>query len=383
MRVDASSSNRLPPGVHAAADYARLAREAIAAPTFAYLSGGSGEDVTLAANRRAYAAWSVCPRVLHDVGAGQSRVVLPGIEQPHPLLLAPVAHQALVHPQGEIDTARGAAAAEAGLVLSTLSSQRLEDVARAGGPRWAFQLYLQPRPDDTLALLRRAEAAGCRAIVLTVDAALQAPSRRALRAGFRFPDHAVAANLAGQAAFEPPPAVAGESRIFRQHMRHAPTWASLDWLLERTTLPVWVKGVLHPEDARALRERGAAGLVVSNHGGRGLDGLPASLDALPAVRAAVGDDLPLLVDGGIRSGLDVFKAIARGADAVLVGRLQVYALAVAGALGVAHMLRLLHEELEAAMAASGCASLADVRRATLLPARPPMAGGDEDADDDR
>ena len=163
-------------------------------------------------------------------------------------------------------------------------------------------------------------------------------------------------------------------------MRGAPAWGDLDELIQQSPLPVWVKGVLHPDDARELQRRRVAGIVVSNHGGRSLDGAPASLRMLPAIRAAVGAGYPLLFDGGIRSGGDVFKAIALGADAVLVGRLQVYALAVAGALGVAHMLKLLREELEACMAQAGCATLADVRRATLVPARarPAAADGNED-----
>jgi isopentenyl diphosphate isomerase/L-lactate dehydrogenase-like FMN-dependent dehydrogenase len=148
-------------------------------------------------------------------------------------------------------------------------------------------------------------------------------------------------------------------------MRAAPTWRDLQWLMTQTTLPVWIKGVAHPSDACAMRDAGAAGVIVSNHGGRGLDGAPASLAMLPAVRAALGPEYPVLFDGGIRSGSDIFKALALGANAVLVGRLQMYALSVAGALGVAHMVRLLLEELEICMALAGCASVAQVDRATL------------------
>ncbi|MET0377914.1 MAG: alpha-hydroxy-acid oxidizing protein, partial [Spongiibacteraceae bacterium] len=147
----------------------------------------------------------------------------------------------------------------------------------------------------------------------------------------------------------------------------------LDWLLTQTSLPVWIKGVLHPEDARALQARGVAGIVVSNHGGRTLDGAPASLHALPVIRAVVGDRYPLLFDSGTRSGTDIFKALALGANAVSIGRLQMYALSVAGALGVAHMIKLLHEELEACMALAGCATLADIRRTALTSNREPPA----------
>jgi isopentenyl diphosphate isomerase/L-lactate dehydrogenase-like FMN-dependent dehydrogenase len=148
-------------------------------------------------------------------------------------------------------------------------------------------------------------------------------------------------------------------------MQWAPCWDDLDWLLQNTALPVLVKGVLHPEDAHSLQVKGVAGLVVSNHGGRSLDGAPATLDCLAAIRAVVGQDFPVLLDSGIRSGSDIFKALALGANAVLVGRLQLYALSVAGALGVAHMLRLLCEELEVCMAMAGCASLADIQKTCL------------------
>lgn len=360
--------SRIPEDVFCAQDYELAARRFIAAPSLAYIAGGSGQDVTVAANRSAFSDWAVCPRVLGDVTAGHTRLtLLPGHDLAHPMLLAPLAFQTLAHPLGEVETARAAEATDTCLVASTLSSRSLEDIAAHAGPQRWFQLYLQPTQADTLALIRRAEAAGYGAIVLTLDAAIQVPSLSALRAGFRMPPGCVPANLGGQA---PPAALtlqAGQSRIFQGVMRQAPTWPDLDWLLAQTSLPIWVKGVLHPQDAIALKDRGVAGLIVSNHGGRGLDGAPATLRALPAIRAAVGDACPLLLDGGIRSGTDVFKALALGANAVLIGRLQVYALSVAGALGVAHVLKLLREELEICMALAGCATLADIGPQALVP----------------
>jgi isopentenyl diphosphate isomerase/L-lactate dehydrogenase-like FMN-dependent dehydrogenase len=360
---------RIPEGVFCAADYERLAVHHIAASTHAYIAGGSGGDVTVAANHAAFRAWAVCPRVLADVSQGHTRLALPGAPAlAHPLLLAPVAYQSLVHPQGELAGAQAAEATQAGMVVSTLASHTLEDIARHAGPvRW-FQLYLQPERAATLALLRRAEAAGYTAIVLTLDASIQVPSLQALHAGFRMPPHVSAVNLPDNAhAPEAASPGAGHSRIFQGVMRQAPTWADVDWLRTQTALPIWIKGVQHPDDAVALKARGVAGLVVSNHGGRGLDGAPASLRMLPKVRQAVGAEMPLLFDGGIRSGADVFKALALGANAVLIGRLQLYALAVAGALGVAHMLQLLRDELEICMAQAGCATLGDVGPAALVP----------------
>lgn len=362
------SSATIPPEILCAQDYERLAERFIEAPSHAYIAGGSGHDTTVAANRAAFAAWAICPRVLADVRQGHTRLTLPGAaDLAHPAMLAPVAYQTLAHPQGELASAQAAEATHSGMLVSTLASHSLEDIARHAGPARWFQLYLQPTREATLALLRRAEAAGYTAIVLTLDASIQVPSLRALQAGFRLPAHAVAVNVDPQAAPVTEPLREGHSRIFQGVMQLAPRWDDLDWLLAQTSLPLWVKGVLHPHDARALQARGVAGVVVSNHGGRGLDGAPASLRMLPAVREAVGPAWSLLFDGGIRSGADVFKALALGANAVLVGRLQMYALSVAGALGVAHMLQLLRDELEICMAQSGCATLADIRGDAVLP----------------
>ncbi|MBL8267877.1 alpha-hydroxy acid oxidase [Steroidobacter sp.] len=359
----------IPPQIGCAQDYEQLAHDFIARPVREHIAGGSGDDLTLAANRNAFRTWAVCPRPLRDVTAGHTRITLLERELRHPIMLAPVALQRLVHPSAEIETARAAGATDTCMIASTRSSCTLEDIARACGPTKWFQLYRQPERSATLDLMRRAEAAGYQAIMLTVDATLQIPSKRTVRAGFQMPADCVAANLVGYRADAPVVLEPGQSRIFQGAMREAPTWSELDWLLENTSLPLWVKGVLHPDDARQLQSRGVAGLVVSNHGGRALDGSPASLSVLPTIRAAVGSAFPLLFDSGIRSGTDVFKALALGANAVLVGRLQAYALSVAGALGVAHMIRLLREELEACMAMAGCATVAEIDAACLQAVR--------------
>lgn len=353
-------TSRIPPGIHCAADYARLAGECLDPATFAYIAGGSGDEMTLADNQRAFTTCRIVPRMLRDLRQGHTRCTRLGGERPHPLLLAPLAYQTLVNPAGEVDTARAAAATGTTLVASTLAGRTLEEIAAHAGPAPWFQLYFQPDRAVTVDLVRRAERAGYAALMVTLDASIKAPGRRAREAGFAFPPGVAAASLA---AYPPPAQVVlapGQSIIFQGAMADAPTWDDLAWLLAKTRLPIYVKGVLHPDDARRLQNLGVAGLVVSNHGGRALDGVPSSLAVLPGIRAAVGAELPLLFDSGVRSGSDVFKALALGADAVLVGRLQVYALAVAGALGVAHLLRLLCEELELCMAQAGCATLADI-----------------------
>jgi isopentenyl diphosphate isomerase/L-lactate dehydrogenase-like FMN-dependent dehydrogenase len=365
MSPPITALNQIPADIHCAQDYEVLAPRFIAAPSFAHIAGGSGHDVTVDANRAAFAEWSVWPRLLQNVSTGHTRITLLDREFAHPILLAPVALQQLVHPRGELETAHAAAAMHSCMISSTLSSFSLEEIAGAAASDQWFQLYFQPQRDITLDLVRRAERAGYTAIVVTLDTPIQAPSLRSRRAGFAMPAECVPANLQHYPQPQPMHLHAGQSRILQGMMSEAPTWQDLEWLLSETSLPVLVKGVLHADDARELRARGAAGLVVSNHGGRTLDGALASLSVLPDIRAAVGRDYPLLLDSGIRSGTNIFKALALGADAVLIGRLQVYALSVAGALGVAHMLKLLREELEICMALAGCATLGDIHPSAL------------------
>ena len=355
--------NYIPPDIMCAQDYELLAPDFIAPDRFAYIAGGSGHDATLRHNRTSFSDLSVVPRVLRNVEQGSTTTDLLGQQLQHPILLAPVAYQTLVHPDGEIATAYAARSTDSCMVASTLSSKTLEDIAEHAGPERWFQLYFQPDFNDTKSLLNRAVAAGYRAIVVTLDAAVQQPSRRALSANFSFPDDVQAANLMAQGPSTADPI--NPRHIFKRYMQNVPTREQLAWLIEQSPVPVLIKGVLHQDDALELKALGAAGVIVSNHGGRTLDGVPASLAMLPSIRAAVGDDFPLLLDSGIRSGGDIFKAIALGADAVLIGRLQVYALSVAGALGVAHMLKLLREELELTMAVAGCSSLDDIKTADM------------------
>ena len=369
----------IPPGLVTLADHEQHARTQLDDNAWAYFSGGAADEISLRANRSAWDALPLWPRVLRPLAGGHTRVPLLGRTLAHPILLAPVAFQRLAHPDGELAMAYAAAALGAGVVLSTQASVSLESVAQAvlpdpgRGPLW-FQLYLQPDRGFTQSLVQRAEAAGYEALVLTVDAPTSGVRDRERRAGFRLPPGVGPVNLAGLQAPAPSALGPGQSALFDGLLHHAPTWDDIAWLQSITRLPVLLKGVLHPADAGQAVSLGAAGLIVSNHGGRTLDTAPSTATALPRVVQAVQGKAPVLVDGGIRRGTDVLKAMALGASAVLVGRPAVWGLANAGAAGVAHVLRLLRDELEVAMALTGCSTLAEATSALLDGHDEPAAG---------
>lgn len=350
----------LPAGIHTLADHEAHASQRLDAATLAYVDGGSADEITLRANREAWQAIDLMPRALRDLGNAHTRTEVLGRTWEHPIYIAPMAHHGLVHPQGEQATAVAAAALGAGLVLSTQSSTDLETVARlfladpGRGALW-FQLYFQQDRGLTVELVQRAEAAGFEALVITVDAPVQAPRDRERQAGFRLPHHLGSVNLRPASATPAPSALLpGQSALFQGHLRQAPTWRDIAWLRGQTPLPLLLKGICHPDDAREAHRQGCAGIMVSNHGGRALDTTPPTARLLPRVAEALQGDLPLLVDGGIRRGTDVLKALGLGARAVGVGRPILHALANGGALGVAHALRVLRDELEIAMALTGC-----------------------------
>lgn len=353
---------RLPEGIVTLADHEAHARTRLDDNAWAYFSGGAADELTLRANRSAWDQLPLLPRVLQPLAGGHTRVTLLGRTLAHPILLAPVAYQRMAHPDGELATAHATAALGAGMVLSTQASTPLEAVAQAlladtgRGPLW-FQLYVQHDRGFTRELVQRAEAAGYEALVLTVDAPTSGARDRERRANFRLPPGIRAVNLDGLPPLPPAELAPGQSALFDGLLRHAPTWDDVAWLQAQTRLPVLLKGVLHPDDARQAARLGVAGIVVSNHGGRTLDTVPATAQVLPRIVDAVAGALPVLVDGGIRRGTDVLKAMAMGASAVLLGRPYVYGLANAGAVGVAHVLRLLRDELEIAMALCGCRQL--------------------------
>lgn len=353
----------VPPDAYCAADYEAHAQRAMDANAWAYFSAQAGDGITLRANRAAWDAITLVPRVLRRLPTLDTGCTLLGRNWPTPLLVAPMALQRLAHPDGEVAMAVAASAQGTGMVMSSQGSMRLETVADAAGaqadrgPLW-FQLYFLPEREATLQLVRRAEAAGYEALVVTVDASVRAARSAEQRAGFHLPAGISTVNLPVPAA----PAVG-----IRALAARAPGWDDVAWLCAQARLPVLLKGVLHPADVQEAVANGAGGLIVSNHGGRTLAGAVATACALPAIVAAARGTLPVLVDGGIRSGSDVFKALALGAQAVLVGRPAVWGLATAGAAGAAHVLRLLRDELELVMAQCGAGNLAGISPALLHP----------------
>lgn len=352
----------IPKEIAAAGDYERFSKDHLSPMAHDYLVGGAADEITVRENVEAFQSWRLRQRVLADVREGHTRLTLFGQSLAHPFILAPVAYQRLFHPEGEQASTLAAGVMEGACVLSTLASVSLEDVAdSARGPLW-FQLYFQRERAATLALIRRAEASGYGVIVVTVDAALAGIRNRDLRSGFHLPEGIGPVNLLRPEDF-PPAHQSGN--VFVDFMSCAPTWADIEWLCAETALPVVIKGVLDAEDALLARRCGVAGIVVSNHGGRVLDGVLPALEALPSVVDAA-DGVPVLLDGGVRRGADAFKAIALGASAVMVGRPYIHALAVAGALGVAHLIRTLREELEVNMALCGCATLSSISRTSII-----------------
>lgn len=353
---------KLPEGLVTLDDHEQHAGTRLDDKAWAYFAGGAGDETTLRVNREAWSRIQLATRVLRDLRGGHTRTTLLGRSCAHPILLAPVAYQRLAHPDGEIASAYAAASQGAGMVLSAQASIALEEVAQAylgepgHGPLW-FQLYFQHDRGFMRDLLARVEAAGYEALVVTIDAPCSGARDRERRAGFRLPVGISAVNLAGLPAASAPALAPEQSRLFDGLLAAAPTWDDIAWLQSSTRLPVVLKGIMHEEDARQACAAGVAGIVVSNHGGRTLDTMPPTAVVLPRIRAAVGDAATLLVDGGIRRGTDVLKAIALGADAVLVGRPAVFGLANAGVMGVSHVLRLLRDELEIAMALCGCKTL--------------------------
>lgn len=361
-----SKLEQIPSTVASVSDYEPLARDRMTAQAWAYLSGGSADETTLHENIAAFRRIWLRSRVMQDLSDGDTRLELFGHTFEYPIFLAPVAHQTLFHPDGERASALAASAMRAGMVVSTQASLPIEDIAREGtAPLW-LQLYIQPDRDFTVDLVRRAEAAGYQALVVTVDATVSGIRNREQRAGFALPPGVDAVNLRGMKQPEMFVGAPGEPVIFGGPLlATAPKWNDLEWLQARTKLPILIKGVMTAADALLAVKAGAAGIIVSNHGGRALDSQPATIDVLPEIVEVIADRVPVLVDGGIRRGGDVFKALALGAKATLIGRPFIYGLATAGAIGVSHVLHVLRAELEVTMALTGCRNLAAITSTSI------------------
>jgi 4-hydroxymandelate oxidase len=345
----------------ALADYESEAAAVLPAPVWDFVAGGSGSETTLRLNRAALDSVTLVPRVLAGVDEPDTTCTVLGADLAMPAVVAPMAYQRLLHPEGELLLARAAAEAGIPYVISTLSSYPLEKIA-ATAPSW-FQLYWLRERATVRSLVDRAAEAGSTALMVTVDVPVMGRRLRDVRNAFALPADVVAANLVDITA-EAHTTVPGSSAVAAHTasaFEPAIAWRDLEWLRSQTALPLVMKGIVDPRDARRAVDSGAAGVVVSNHGGRQLDGAIASIDALGPVVEAVGNDCQVLLDSGIRSGTDVVRALALGASAVLVGRPLLWALAVEA---VDEALGLLRRELRDAMLLAGCADLTAIKELT-------------------
>ena len=333
-------------------DYERLAAERLEPGAHGYYAGGAGDELTLRDNVEAYRRWILRPRMLVDVETCTTATTVLGQKISMPLLVAPVAFQRIAHPDGEAGMARAALGADTIMCLSTLATSTPAEVAATGAKRW-FQLYVLRDEGITRELIAQARDCGFGALVLTIDAPVRGNRERDLRSAFAVPEDITVAAF-GRGGLTP-------KETFEM-ISPSLTWRDLERIAGEAGLPLLVKGVLTAEDAHLACEHGAAGIVVSNHGGRQLDSVAATIDALPEVVEAVDGRLEVLVDGGIRRGGDVVKALALGAQAVLAGRAPLWGLAAGGEAGARHVLELLREEIQLSLQLVGCTSPADVTR---------------------
>ncbi|MBM3845652.1 MAG: alpha-hydroxy-acid oxidizing protein [Verrucomicrobia bacterium] len=323
----------------------------------AFVKGGAADEITIRWNREAFDRIVLKPRVLVDVSQVDTRVKLPGLELPHPIILAPTAFHRMVNPLGEPETARGAASTKSLFVVSSSCNTRISEIAQAapGSPLW-FQMYVQSDREFVKDVVREVEAAGVRALMLTVDAPVVGPRYRQIRAKFKLTPGLKLPYMLDVNK--------GRDSLLRGgNMRM--TWADIEWLKSITRLPVWLKGILDPDDAERAVRHGAAGIVVSNHGGRGLDTAPATITALTSIASKVAGRIPILMDGGVRRGTDVLKALALGAKAVMIGRPYLHGLAVAGAPGLGRVVEILRDEFEQALALTGRTSIDALDRSVI------------------
>ena len=340
----------------------RLAREA-----YEYYAGGANDEITLRRNREAYEEIALHYPVLRDVSSRDTSTSVLGEKISFPVMVAPTAFHRMACPDGECAAARAAGRAGTVMVVSTLSTTAIEDVAAAAaGPLW-FQLYIYKDRGATADLICRAEAAGCRALVLTVDAQVWGRREADVRNNFKLPDGLTVANLAEHAKEMFPAGIPGSglAAYVAQMLDPSLSWKDLAWLRAQTKLPILLKGIVRADDAKLAVEHGANGIVVSNHGGRQLDTAPATIEALPRVVDAVAGKIPVLIDGGVRRGTDVVKALANGAQAALIGRPILWGLATDGEDGALRVLEMIKAEFDLAMALCGARNITGLDRSLL------------------
>jgi 4-hydroxymandelate oxidase len=342
-------------------DFEPLAQRRMSHMAWEYFNSGVADESTLRWNREAYDRLRLRPKVLVDVSRIDTRITLFGQELAHPILLAPAADQRMLHGEGEAATARGAGAAEAIFVVSSFTNTPIEEVAKAASqPLW-FQLYVQRDRGFTHDVVQRAEAAGCKALCITVDSPTFGARNRQARAKYELARGLSRPHLPTRKDA----LVRGGLQVFPDWVEPALTWRDVSRLSATTRVPLLLKGVLNPDDADHAVQEGVAGIIVSNHGARNLDTLPATADALPGVIERVAGRIPVLVDGGIRRGTDVVKALALGANAVLIARPYLYGLALAGDEGVRRVVEILRNELEMAMGLLGRPTIRSIDRSVL------------------
>jgi lactate 2-monooxygenase len=359
----------------AASDLQERARETLSAEAYGYVAGGAGSERTMQANLAAFERWKILPRMLRDISTRDLTTTVLGTALAAPVMLAPVGVQSIVHPDAEPAVARAAAAHGLPFILSTAASHTIEDVADAApdAARW-YQLYWPRERDLAASFLGRARETGYSAIVVTLDTWLLGWRPRDLRNAYLpFLKGEGVANYFSDPVFRGALDRAPEEDLQSavghwayQFSNPGVTWEDIPWLREQTDLPILLKGILHADDARRALDAGMQGVIVSNHGGRQVDGSIGALDALPAVREATGNDFAVLFDSGVRTGADVFKALALGASAVCLGRPFVWGLALDGQAGVEHVLRCLLAELDLTLALTGATTIGEVRREMLV-----------------
>lgn len=375
--MNSQQSLIIPADIACANDYRAYAKERLDDATWHYIDGGSGDEITKQANRTSFDAIKLRSRVLCDLNDASTETKLfnqTPFQQTlqYPMLIAPMAYQKLLHAHGEVGSVMASCAQNIGFTLSTLASCTIEEIAQhhqqhstqPSPPIW-FALYVQPDFNETLNLIKRAEQNGYKALVISVDAPVNGLRNREQRANFKLPTEISAVNLTNKNT---------DTTNYDQHkhpvltriVQTAPTWQTIEKIITHTKLPVIIKGILDPEDALMAKKIGAQSIIVSNHGGRVLDGAQASVEALPLIRKAVGEDFTLLLDSGISRGSDIFKAIALGANSVLIGRPVLYALATAGPLGVAHVLKILKDEFELTMGLCGAKTIEEITIDNLI-----------------